>query len=165
MSDEVQLDAFITPGTLLKTAREAQQLSQREVADRLNWMPDYTAIIERDDFQALRRPAFARGYVKAYGKMLGIDEAQLLAAFDQLAAGDAPRHEKRASSRPVQLQRTGLGVVTGLVLLAVLVLAIWWWRGEPETATPAPVDDVPGAVDASAVVAPGKRDDSPGGDR
>jgi len=94
-----------------------------------------------------------------------VREAQLLAAFDQLAAGDAPRHEKRASSRPVQLQRTGLGVVTGLVLLAVLVLAIWWWRGDPETATPAPVDDVPGAVDASAVVAPGKRDDSPGGDR
>ena len=70
MTDEVQLDAFITPGTLLKTAREAQQLSEREVADRLNWMPGYTAIIERDDFQALRRPAFARGYVKAYGTML-----------------------------------------------------------------------------------------------
>ena len=34
MTDEVQLDAFITPGTLLKTAREAQQLSEREVADR-----------------------------------------------------------------------------------------------------------------------------------
>ena len=164
MTDEVQLDAFITPGTLLKTAREAQQLSEREVADRLNWMPGYTAIIERDDFQALRRPAFARGYVKAYGKMLGIDEAQLLAAFDQLATGDSPRREQRSSSRPVQLQRTGLGVVTGLVLLALLVLAIWWWRGEPETVTPAPAKEVSSAADSGAA-APGKREDSPGGDR
>ena len=163
MTDEVQLDAFITPGTLLKTAREAQQLSEREVADRLNWMPGYTAIIERDDFQALRRPAFARGYVKAYGKMLGVDEAQLLAAFDQLATGDIPLREKR-SSRPVQLQRTGLGVVTGLVLLALLVLAIWWWRGEPEAVMPAPAKDVSSAAETGAA-APGKREDSPGGDR
>lgn len=164
MSDEAQLDAFITPGTLLKTAREAQQLSEREVADRLNWMPDYTAIIERDDFQSLRRPAFARGYVKAYGKLLGIDEVQLLAAFDQLAGGERPRREKRTSSRPVQLQRTGLGVVTGLVLLALLVLAIWWWRGEPERRTLAPAAAVPGAAESGAA-APGKQDDSPGGDK
>jgi len=159
VSDEVQLDAFITPGTLLKRAREAQQLSEREVADRLNWMPGYTAIIERDDFKALRRPAFARGYVKAYGKMLGIDEAQLLAAFDQLAAGNVTRQEKRTSSRPVQLQHTGLGVVTGLVLLALLILAIWWWRGEPETVTTAPAEEV------SSAAAPGIGDDSPGGHR
>jgi len=55
-----QLDAFLTPGTLLRTAREAQKLSQREVADRLHLMPGYPAIIERDDYQALRHPAFAR---------------------------------------------------------------------------------------------------------
>ncbi len=43
MSDDAseQLDAFVTPGTLLKAAREAQELSQREVADRLHLMPGY----------------------------------------------------------------------------------------------------------------------------
>ena len=130
---ENQLDAFVTPGTLLKAAREAKEMSEREAADRLNWMPGYTAIIERDDFQALRRPAFARGYVKAYGKLLGIDEQQLLDAFDSLQAGAEVQAQKRVSSRPVQLQRTGLGVIVGLVLLLLLVLAIWWWRGEPGT--------------------------------
>ena len=43
MSDNatLQLDAFVTPGTLLKAGREAQKLSTREVAERLNWMPGY----------------------------------------------------------------------------------------------------------------------------
>lgn len=133
MSAEVenQLDAFVTPGALLKAAREAKEMSEREAADRLNWMPGYTAIIERDDFQALRRPAFARGYVKAYGKLLGIDENQLIEAFDRLQAGVEVQAQKPVSSRPVQLQRTGLGVIVGLVLLLLLVLVIWWWRGEP----------------------------------
>ena len=86
MSDDAseQLDAFVTPGTLLQAAREALELSQREVADRLHLMPGYPAIIERDDYKALLHPAFARGYVKAYGKLVGVDETRLLAAFDRL---------------------------------------------------------------------------------
>jgi len=124
-----QLDAFTTPGTLLKAAREAQGIGEREAADRLNLMPGYVTILERDDYQALRSPAFARGYVKAYGKLLGLDEGQLLDSFDQQREGDEEPQQRRVETRPLQLQRTGLGVVTGLVVLLLLVLALWWWRG------------------------------------
>jgi cytoskeleton protein RodZ len=131
-----QLDAFLTPGTLLKSAREAQQLSEREVADRLHLMPGYPAIIERDEFHALRHPAFARGYVKAYGKLLDVDEKRLLDAFDRLRAETTPEPRK-VRARPAQLQPTGLSVIVGLALLVLLVVAIWWWRAVPEAATEA----------------------------
>jgi len=131
-----QLDAFLTPGTLLRTAREAQKLSQREVADRLHLMPGYPAIIERDDYQALRHPAFARGYVKAYGKLVGLDETRLLEAFDRLRAEEVPV-PKKVRTRPLQLQSTGLSVIIGLVLLVLLVVAIWWWRVVPEASSQA----------------------------
>jgi cytoskeleton protein RodZ len=124
-----QLDAFTTPGTLLKAAREAQGIGEREAADRLNLMPDYVTILERDDYQALRSPPFARGYIKAYGKLLGLDEEQLLDCFDQLREGDQVQEQKQVVTRPLQLQRTGLGVVTGLAVLLLLVLALWWWQG------------------------------------
>jgi len=124
-----QLDAFTTPGTLLKAAREAQGIGERDAADRLNLMPGYVAILERDDYQALRSPPFARGYVKAYGKLLGLDEEQLLDCFDQLREGDQAQELKRVVTRPLQLQRTDLGVVTGLAVLLLLVLALWWWQG------------------------------------
>jgi cytoskeleton protein RodZ len=144
MSDDasVQLDAFITPGTLLKTAREELELSQREVADRLHLMPGYPAIIERDDYNALRHKAFARGYVKAYGKLVGVDERLLLSAFDRLRAEETVPEPSKVRTRPLQLQHTGLGVVMGLVLLLLLVLAIWWLRGEPSA---------PATADRSAV--------------
>ena len=131
MTDEGarQLDAFTTPGTLLKAAREAQGIGEREAADRLNLMPDYVTILERDDYQALRSPPFARGYIKAYGKLLGLDEEQLLDCFDQLREGDQVQEQKQVVTRPLQLQRTGLGVVTGLAVLLLLVLALWWWQG------------------------------------
>ena len=129
MTDEaVQLDAFTTPGSLLKKARTAQGMSEREAADRLNLMPNYVAILERDDYQALRSPPFARGYVKAYGRLLGLDERQLMSVFDALHVAEPAQEEKRMDTRPLQLQRTGLGVVIGLGILLVLVVALWWWE-------------------------------------
>jgi cytoskeletal protein RodZ len=124
-----QFDAFVTPGSLLKAAREDYGISEREAADRLNLMPGYVAILERDDYQALRSPPFARGYVKAYGRLLGIDEKQLLAAFDRLQEQQSPESRKKVETRPLQLQHTGLGVVIGLAVLGLLVVVLWWWQG------------------------------------
>jgi cytoskeletal protein RodZ len=128
-----QPDVAVSPGALLKEAREAHELSLREVADRLHLMPGYPAIIERDEFQTLRHPAFARGYVKAYGKLLGLDEERLLAAFDRMQAAAKKPEPRKIRTRPLQLQHTGVAVVVGLLLLALLVVAIWWWRVVPET--------------------------------
>lgn len=134
MTDDVsqQIDAFLTPGTLLKRAREEQGIPEREAADRLNLMPNYVAILERDDYAALRSPAFARGYVKAYGKLLGLDEQQLLSSFDQLRESGQVQDgkRKRIETRPLQLQSTGLGVVIGLAVLLLLVFSLWWWQGD-----------------------------------
>ena len=140
-----QQDVALSPGTLLKAAREAHELSLRDVADRLHLMPGYPAIIEDDEFHALRHPAFARGYVKAYGKLLGVDETRLLDAFDRLQAEAASPEPRKVRTRPLQLQHTGVSVIVGLLLLVLLVVAIWWWRAEPVAraqATLAPVGEV-----------------------
>ncbi len=103
-------------------------MTEREAADRLNLMPNYVAILERDDYQALRSPPFARGYVKAYGRLLGLNERLLLSVFDQVNPVLPHRQEKRQKTRPLQLQRTGLGVVISLGVLLLMVLALWWWE-------------------------------------
>lgn len=123
----LQLDAFATPGTLLRTAREKQGMTAREAADRLNLMPDYVDILERDEYGSLRSPTFARGYVKAYGRLLGLDEAHLLSLFDEQREQQPGERKKRVETRPLQLQRTGLGVVIGLGVLLLLVTGLWWW--------------------------------------
>ena len=123
--DTVQLDAFTTPGSLLKTARKEQGLTEREAADRLNLMPNYVGILERDDYKSLRSPPFARGYVKAYGRMLGLHEETLMAVFDQLNAVALTQNPTLKDTRPLQLQRTGLGVVIGLGVLLLLGVILW----------------------------------------
>lgn len=139
-----QVDDFVTPGTMLRSARQARELSTREVEDQLNLMPGYVDILEHDDYQALRAPAFARGYVRAYGLLMDLDEAELLEAFDEQRA-QRDEQKKRVETRPLQLQRTGAGVIVGLVILMMLFAGLWWWqerteltRQQPGAATPAP---------------------------
>lgn len=136
-----QVDAFVTPGTLLRSARLAEGWSEREVADRLNMMPGYVAILERDDYQALRAPTFARGYVRAYGLLLGLDEAELLRAFDDLREGQK-QEKKRVETKSLQLQHTGLGVVVGMLTLLLLVAGLWWWQGSDDTRSSREVPEV-----------------------
>ncbi len=118
---------------MLKVARESLQISQRDAADTLNWMPDYVAIIEADDYASLRSPSFARGYVKVFGRLVGLDEEALMRAFDSLQdQGDTiPLESNQCPSMCVQRQKTGLGVMVGLGSLSLLIAALWWWQGNP----------------------------------
>ena len=162
-----QIDAFITPGQLLKAARHAKGLPEKETEERLNWAPGYVTVIENDDYQSLRSPAFARGYVKAYGRLVGLDEEQLLSSFDQLRDATEVEQRKRVETRPLQLQRTGLGVVVGLVVLALLILALWLWQGGQRSEQPASATSDGAGFDSGSAV-PGNRQtpgDTPTGEQ
>lgn len=132
MSDHVQVELNMpaSPGALLKEQRLAQGMSEREAADRLNWMPDYVAVIESNRYEKLRNPAFARGYVKAYARLVGLDEDAMVAAFDKIYAENASNMEQRKKqTEPLHLQKTGVGVVVGVSVLILLVVFMWWRSG------------------------------------
>lgn len=126
-SPQGELDIAVSPGLTLRAEREAQAMSEREAADRLNWMPDYVGVIEKDNYDQLRNPAFARGYVKAYARLLGLDQEKILQDFDrkreQSASGAG---SGRKETRPLHLQNTGVSVVVGLAVLVMLVVFMWW---------------------------------------
>lgn len=118
--------ALVSPGAMLQAARQARGLSTLDVAQRLHWLPEYVALIEGNEFERLRRPAFARGYVRAYARILRLDESMVLAGYDELRPAVEKPCVPGHSARPLTLQRTGQGLVIGLAVLALLVLALWW---------------------------------------
>ena len=126
---EAGLDTPRSAGASLRQARAAKGLTELEVEESLNWLPGYTQLIEGDRYDELRRPTFARGYVAAYCKLLELDAAAVLEAFDDFRPEwDSSVKPRKVVTRPLQLQHTGAGVVIGVVVMAVMVAGLWWWQ-------------------------------------
>ncbi len=142
-----------TPGEMLRTAREAQGISAREMADRLNWMPTYVEAIEANQFDVLRGRAFVLGYLRNYGKLVSVPEAELLAALDAMnITDDEPSALVGAPMPRSGIQQPVLGIAIGVVAALLLVIVFWLLQDEePEqTAASAPVEITSPAVDEDA---------------
>ena len=65
-------------GEALRQAREARGLSLAEVAGALKLTAKQVGAIESESFEQLPGIAFARGFIRNYARLLGLDPAPLL---------------------------------------------------------------------------------------
>ncbi|WP_108651560.1 RodZ domain-containing protein [Dongshaea marina] len=132
----------ISPGRLLREAREQQMMSQEQVASRLNLRLTLVQDIEQDHFPAHMAETFIRGYLRSYCKLLGIEEAQVLASYEQLGTGKAQTGMHSFSKRThKEASDSRLKWVTRLIILVLIILLIaWWWQ---ESMTKSSVEPVP----------------------
>jgi len=120
-------------GARLKAAREAAGLSLGDVADRLKLSIRQLEALESDNFDALPGPAFVRGFVRNYARFLSIDSAPLMDALEARVPSVSKvvenfAHEiEPAPGEPEPSRGRGPLMVLGLLVVAGLVGAGWWW--------------------------------------
>lgn len=121
------------PGEILRQARESRSLSQAEVARKLNLTVTSLNNLEAGAFDKLPGHTFARGYIRAYAKLLDMDQATLVQAFDQCTGTHAQGSEVHALGRieePVRLSHNILRVVSLVILVVVIGGGFFWWQDQ-----------------------------------
>jgi cytoskeleton protein RodZ len=124
-------------GERLAAARTALGLGEEDVADALNLSARVILDLESQAWDSLPAPAFTRGYIRAYAKLLELDGEELIRGYERVAGvADTVELELPVSSaRP----RAGVGellqrqpgtvlsgaVVAGVALVLLLVWAVW----------------------------------------
>ena len=88
-------------GERLRRAREAKGLSLKEAAERLALKASVLEALEACRFEALPEPPLARGYLRRYALLLGLDPEPLLALYPRQAPPPPPR--KGPGRRPFPL--------------------------------------------------------------
>jgi cytoskeleton protein RodZ len=135
------------PGMMLRAERERQSLSREEVADALHLLVRVIADLEDENWARLPNPTFARGYYRAYAKLLELDVEAVTAAYRSVAPGPAPDPEQRVRHRsgPEAVLRSTSSVVPILIWIVVIGLVLlvggWLWqeiRAPAPSVTPAP---------------------------
>lgn len=121
------------PGELLRQAREKREWSQAEVARKLNLTVSSLDHVETGAFDKLPGHTFARGYIRAYAKLMDMDQASLVEAFDQYTGTHAKGSEVHSLGRieePVRLSHNIMRGVTLLLLVAVVGGSFIWWQDQ-----------------------------------
>ncbi|MCQ4346145.1 DUF4115 domain-containing protein [Pseudomonas stutzeri] len=133
--EAVAVASCSNPGETLRQAREERGWQLAEVAAQLNLTAHALSQLEAGEFERLPGHTFARGYIRAYAKLLGLDQAELVGAFDRYTGTDASGstvHSLGQVPEPLRLSRTLLRLVSAVLLLLLLLLGYFWWQERPE---------------------------------
>ncbi len=133
-SRELQLPG-LGAGAHLRMQREALSWSIEQVANQLNLAPRQILALEEDNYTALPGIASARGFIRAYAKLLKIDAAPLLATMPSAMEQHAETLQGRpplatpfldTARLPSSVQRSSASrIMLGALLLAALVGAAY----------------------------------------
>ena len=171
-------------GLVFRTARDDVGMTQEQVADVLHLDVAVVSALEDGRFEDLPMRPYARGYVRNYARILGLDADDLARRFDAADAGRpepsvvVPRHPVTPKSE-LALRPLALGYAAIVAVLLVALGAVLWtaWRVqewqfpfladdsvetatvEPEAESPAgPLDVSPWPTVADSAAAPGAAD-------
>jgi cytoskeleton protein RodZ len=101
-------------GALLRQERERQGMSLEKAATEIKISKKYLVALEEGVTKDLPHPVYAKGFVKNYARLLGLNSEELGAAFsahyavDEDHLRDAPRYEVHDASPGVKERKTSL---------------------------------------------------------
>ncbi|MEN0076090.1 MAG: RodZ domain-containing protein [Paracraurococcus sp.] len=157
-------------GTELRDARLALGLSVEDLARSLRIRRAYLEALEEGRLAGLPAPAYATGFLRAYARALGLDEAETVRRFRAAVGPQAPRPGDLVFPEPVPDRGAPAGATILLGALLALGAYIGWyaWSGTGErlvdavppppatgeAAAPAPPNPAPNPTSANAAPAP-----------
>jgi cytoskeleton protein RodZ len=116
-------------GEYFQRAREAKGLTLEEAAARTRILPQYLRAVEENNYSRLPDEVFAKGFVRSYARILGLDEAAVVRKFDE---SGGQFYAKRAERETLRLQleeeerrkKVNRNLVVGVVGVALLLLFV-----------------------------------------
>lgn len=124
----------LKPGAILAAKRIAAGISEEQIASRLKMSLRQVRSLEEDDYEALHGLATARGFVRAYARILQLDPEPLVATFSvkkkASAAANVPPGKQAEpfvkNREPFKGKRGGSGKFVILLVIIIIALVVAW---------------------------------------
>ncbi|MFT5502405.1 MAG: cytoskeleton protein RodZ [Gammaproteobacteria bacterium] len=120
----------IGPGELLQAARIEQGLTVDDVANRMHLSKAILESIEENNFDEITAPIFVKGYLRAYARIVSLDEQELIKQYVELYSNEDPPISSTSNTvREISTDDARIKWMTYLVVIVlVALLAVWWWN-------------------------------------
>ena len=160
-------------GEVFKQVREAKGLTLEEVASKTRIHPEFLKALEEGNFAKLPDQVFAKGFVRAYARSLGMDEEDTIRRFGESAGAfygrqgeqerlrlqQADDERRRRANRKITVAAVGVALLGLVLLVSREQSAVFSPRPTTEPASSKATAPVPTAKSSGGPVAT-----QPGGD-
>jgi cytoskeleton protein RodZ len=130
-------------GELLAEARREQQISVLEVAKELHLDEHKVRALECNEFDVLGAPVFAKGHLRKYAQLVGVDADDVFAGYYRMThmAGIPPV----VVSKPRASHEISPGPWIAAIVVVIVAAASYFWfaSGSTPTSEPAPAMEEP----------------------
>ncbi|MGB5491108.1 MAG: RodZ domain-containing protein [Woeseiaceae bacterium] len=117
-------------GERLAIARREQQISVLEIAKELHLDEPKVRAIERNEFDVIGAPVFAKGHLRKYAQLVGVDEGDVMADYYQLNRSEGMPPLVATRRRPRREMSPGPWIAV-IVVLIIAATAYWWFTSPP----------------------------------
>ena len=143
----------LTAGDILQQERQRLGLDEKEVADQLHITMHYVNALESNSYEKLPGAVFAKGYLKSYALLLGLDVEDLMSRYDEFT------HQQNAESAQerrllIALKKKGRNkplVIVSLIIFVTGFLVLWLANSYFSEES---VSDVPASVEGAQNIRP-----------
>jgi cytoskeleton protein RodZ len=156
--NETEQEASLNAASvMLLEARTLAGFTQKEVADQLFLTTSFIRYIDEGQFEKIPKPAFVKGYLRSYARVVELSGDEVVAAFEaSQISTQADVEIKDVTDEPMGSSTyTGPVFLTGavgFVGVIIVIILVWLFSGpdeaatnavvSPETVTSADFDDV-----------------------
>ena len=148
-------------GMRLAEARRELQISVLEIAKELHLDEPKVRALERNEFDVLGAPVFAKGHLKTYAQLVNVDPDDVLVDYYQLTR--ATTVPPVVSSRPKPAKELSPGPWIAVIVVIIIAVTATWWFTRPAEPEPeiqieeilpaeVPQDDAPAPPDSDEIL-------------
>jgi cytoskeleton protein RodZ len=134
-------------GERLAHSRRKLQISVQEIAKELHLDEPKVRALERNEFDALGAPVFAKGHLRKYAELVNVSADDVIGDYDEMCrTADAP---PVVSTRRKPRRELSPGPWIAVVVIVIAAATAYWWFTRP---APPPSPTVPAEMAETADV-------------
>ncbi len=118
------------PGDKLQTARISRGMTLEEVASKMHLSTGILTSLEENNFDDITAPIFVKGYLRAYSRLVNIDENEIIQQYATCYMnGDPPINSTSNTSPEINANDSKIKWITYLIVIGLIaLLSTWWWN-------------------------------------
>jgi len=160
----LEVDTMSSPlGETLRRARLSKNVTFEDAERVTRIRREYLEALEREDFNKLPAPVYARGFLRSYAGYLGLDPGELMPFFPIGHVEEPQLDPLPEVSEPRTWNMNGVIAVGVVGFLILLVVALYSVGREGTSPALAPQDNAAGDSTAPLVVPPAEDNPAPVG--